>query len=191
MNDDSTLLYDAPESFFDPAVWIQYLTQFPNREVAVYALSVLEPGSGDQRPCAILAKYLIDNFRKELRDGKIGATGLCALKVDRVPIPAERWEDLWPDFSKNRTRFGSMAFEYVRVSKTVPLLASDIIESCSLWLRQRPDAGESPKKVLIEEAREQFGNVLTTRDFDSAYKSVFNRRRGRPRRNMWRSDNSQ
>jgi hypothetical protein len=40
--------------------------------------------------------------------------------------------------------------------------------------------GESNRKVLLHEAKTYFGEKLTYRIFDVAYKGVFGRSRGRP-----------
>jgi hypothetical protein len=182
MNHTDMPLRDAPEHFLDPGLWTQYLPAFGNREIAVSFLSTLDPSNQDERLFAVIGIYVVEAFRKELREGKIVATGLCALEVGRVEIPPDRWDDFWPDFIHNRTRFGSLEFTSVRVSRPTEQLASDVLTRCSEWILQQAKAGESQKKVLIVKAQAQFGAALTTRVFDAAYKQVFNRSRGRPRR---------
>jgi hypothetical protein len=175
-------LSDAPEHFFDPGPWAQVLSAFPNRGVAVGFLGQLEPNNQDHRECAEIGTYLIDRFGKELREGNISATGLCALVVGRVEIPSDRWEDSWPDFPGNRTRHGSLEFTSVSVSRPTEQLADDVLRNCDEWMQRQAQAGNSLKKALLAQAQVQFGPALTTRIFDAAYKRVFNRGRGRPRR---------
>jgi hypothetical protein len=182
------LLSDAPEHFFDPRLWAQVLSAFSNRDVSVSFLGQLEPNNQDHREFAEIGTYLIDRFRKELREGNITATGLCALVVGRVEIPSDRWEDSWPDFPGNRTRHGSLEFTSVRVSRPTEQNTSNILECCCELIRRQAEAGESRKKVLWQKAEAQFGAALTTRIFDAAYKQVLNRRRGRPRRDTSKSN---
>jgi hypothetical protein len=47
-------------------------------------------------------------------------------------------------------------------------------------MKQRKFEGASTKKSLQKEAEQRFGSALTKRTFDSAYKAVFDRKRGRP-----------
>jgi hypothetical protein len=54
------------------------------------------------------------------------------------------------------------------------------LAGCILWLQNRRDEGETLKKSLQAEAKERFGTGLTTRVFDTAYKEVFAKLRGRP-----------
>ena len=57
-----------------------------------------------------------------------------------------------------------------------------VILQCAAWLRLTVPLGQAPKKSLSKKAREHFGSKLTDRNFNAAYKLVFNRLRGRPRR---------
>ena len=59
--------------------------------------------------------------------------------------------------------------------------ASELLESVIDWMRARMVEGKSRRKILEHEAKTHFGDMLTDRIFDAAYKVVFNRSRGRPR----------
>jgi len=50
------------------------------------------------------------------------------------------------------------------------------------WMRERAEAGESRKKILLRDAETHFSFSFTTREFGAAYKAAFGKKRGRPRR---------
>lgn len=196
-------LRDAPECFFDSALWNEYLSLYTNREVSLAEISQPDPAilvyyrqeeeklpwqhTPDIRRHLRQAKLkdgLVARFRELLTKGKLVATGFSSLAVERVSIPAERWQDLWPDFSKNRAKGETVEFTAVHVSEAAeqPVRAADLLDRCSKWMERRRQEGESRRKTLEGEATALFGQDLTTRTFAGAYTRVFAKPRGRPRK---------
>jgi hypothetical protein len=208
-------LHEAPERFFDPALWKEYLSFFPTRESALEELGP-RPGHDDfylrdaaKHPPATpglqatvrrlkLKQDLVEAFRELLVMGKLVATGFSRLAVEEVTIPAGRWRDLWPDFIHDKATSDILEFTGVWISEpaTAPATPSlslsepaaapatpslSLMQRCLEWMRQRAQGGESRKKVLKGEAMKLFGDDLTTRTFDSVYKEIFSKPRGRPR----------
>jgi hypothetical protein len=193
-------LRDAPEHFFDPAKWCEYLFYFEDREKGLAWLSRAEPnliaytreeaakiptseGEDARRgeKAAELGRSLLAAFKERLINGQLIATGLCALDVDRVRIPGDRWPDLWPNFIDSRAD-GDLTFTAVRIRQpTDPPQVDDLLTQCIEWLRKRRKEGGGLKKGLRAEALKHFGAALKTRIFDQAYKVVFAKARGRPR----------
>jgi len=204
MGNNEIPLHEAPERFFDSAPWNEYLSLLGNREVALPELGQPEPGiighyrqelerqpwmhtPSTQRALRVakLGEALVTRFRTQLSKGDTVATGLSPLAIDRVTIAGERWEDLWPDFVNDKAKGVTLEFTRVRLSEPTDHLteAGALLDRCIKWMEQRSHEGESRRKVLQGEALAVFGQDLTTRVFDTGYKAVFSRPRGRPRNN--------
>jgi hypothetical protein len=199
-------LIKAPEIFFDQQQWIDFIAHFESRDVALAQISCLPLGptgfyqkdsprlstSAEVQARQInelfdLGIALINSFKTKLVKNQIISTGVSfGLRSDsgeRVSIPPERWQRLWPHFVGN-SAFGEL-FEF----KDVLLVRNDdrktrhaeMKERCIVFLRQRSAEGERRRKTLEKEALDRFGDDLTTRVFTAAYKAVFKRPRGRPR----------
>lgn len=200
MTDDIPLAH-APDHFFDPERWREFVAEFDgDRDQALRALAVIfgEPGihafyraaavkAGDVRATrdqrrAQLGKALVVEFLAALRKGSLAATALAPPALVRAPVPGELWSELKPDFATGSAAWGSAALTHIRIAKAEGAHAPTLVARCAEFLRRRRDAGESRKKILGHEARAELGDALTTRDFDAAYKEVFARKRGRPRR---------
>jgi hypothetical protein len=214
MPEDDVALRDAPERFFDPALWNEYISLPFSRENLLEGLGQRPNPNDDflireaKRHVLVLAlptiarrlelkRTMVEEFRERLATGKLVATGFYSFAMERVTIAAERWRDLWPDFINDKAASDTMVFTGVRVSE--PAAAADapspslsdasaastkpslsVMQRCLDWMRQRAQEGESRKKVLQKEGKELLGNELTTRIFDSAYKEIFSKPRGRP-----------
>jgi hypothetical protein len=59
-----------------------------------------------------------------------------------------------------------------------------LMTGCAEWLVARSDLGQTHKGKLFDDAKKIFGVALTTRIFNEAFKAVFKRPRGRPRKNQ-------
>lgn len=197
-------LREAPERFFDAATWREFLSYFEGPEAALRHISQPEPGilvfcrqraaaqyvtpdgeraRRDER-AAELGRLLVTSFKERLIKEELIATALSPFNIDRARIPGERWPDLWPNFIENRADGNDLKFTDVRISQPTNTQTqdTDFLDRCIEWLRKRSEDGESRRKILLAEAIEHFGNALKTRTFNAAYKKVFSRTRGRPRK---------
>jgi hypothetical protein len=202
MADGEIWLHEAPEYFFDPPKWKEFLAFFENRQSAVQHVSQEESdifaffrrevselptpeGANAQQKenIAERGKALVSQFTELLKKEEIIATGFSSVSVERERISAERWSDLWPNFIEDKAKGKQLEFSKVRVLKPrVPrTAAAELLKNCQDWMQKRSREGESVRKVLQREAIETFGPDLTTRIFGAAYKAVFSKSRGRPR----------
>jgi hypothetical protein len=202
MGSNEILLGEAPESFFDPEKWSEFLGFYASRQAALQQISQPEPHAivwvrrlaadvpegGNARwdeHVSDRGNELVSAFKVRLIKGDLIATGLCSLAIGRVMIPSERWPDLWPNFAEDRADGKDLKFTNVRVSKLAKSSArttADLFDECVAWMEQRDSEGENRRKILEGEALKRFGSALTTRMFATIYKSVFDKPRGRPRK---------
>ena len=200
MTDDIPLA-EAPDHFFDPERWREFVAEFAgDRDQALTALAAIfgEPGihafyraaavkAGDARAArderrAQLGKALVAEFLAALRKGSLVATALAPPLLVRAPVPGELWSELKPDFAAGSAVWGIAVLTQIRIAKAEGARGPTLAARCVEFLRRRRAAGESRKKILAHEARAELGDALTSRDFDAAYREVFARKRGRPRR---------
>jgi hypothetical protein len=101
-------------------------------------------------------------------------------------IPASLPEDnLPPGFPPKRCRavkeWIDLRFRRAQIKSLPPVSPDDPIMRCAEWMRsRRADRGDEKKDTLSKEAPPALG--LTVRQFNAAYKAVYQRRRGHPRR---------
>jgi hypothetical protein len=192
-------LSKAPRIFFDQDKWAEYVAHFDTEEIALMHLSSppgidfswwkdpMKPDEAVRVRKEKIFKHkmdLIQNFYKRLENNSIIASGRSFNSPQRIPIPPERWRDLWPAFIGDRAIGPTLQYTEVLVSINAesPAPHAELTERCESYLRARCAAGEVPKKeTLREEANEHFGFKVPVRVFASAYKAVFDKRRGRPR----------
>jgi len=191
-------LREAPDHFFDPVRWREFVAAFGgDREEALTALRP-EPGllayyreeaanRGDPRAAqvgkqAALAQALVSDFVRSLQSGALAATALTPPSLARTPVPPELWPDIRLDFAAESATWGATSLTHIRIARAEDAHAPSLVTRCAAFLRGRQAAGEARKKILSHEARAELGDALTTRDFDTAYKEVFAKKRGRPRR---------
>jgi hypothetical protein len=126
----------------------------------------------------------VANFTDRLINGQLVASGFCPFVIDRVPIPRERWFELWPNFVENRAAGSELSFTNVRIFEPTdrPGEVPALLDRCVECMQTRSQQGESCRKVLQTEASVRFGTELTTRTFGAAYTKVFAKPRDRPRR---------
>ena len=203
MRDSETPLSAAPERFFDQEKWRRFVSATGGRDAALEQISGPEPriiGYYRQKAAELpyaggaqarhreqilrLGIQILEEFRRHLCTGELIATGYQLRSLTRAVIPTELWKDLWPNFLADKAESGSLILTHVRISEASldPGQASTIVQRCIEWLRQRQADGEQRKKVLLTDAIRDFSQDLTTREFDAAYKAVFAKKRGRPRR---------
>jgi hypothetical protein len=129
------------------------------------------------------ARALTSSCRMQLLEGSLVAFGFLNESPDRVRIPQDRWAHLWPMFATERAVFRDLEFIDLRIASSESLMtsAAKLHDELVAWLQTiRTAKSLSKKQTLREDAIAKFGQVVTTRDFDIAYKSVFGGKRGRP-----------
>jgi hypothetical protein len=145
-----------------------------------------------RRGLFLLANFLVSQFKARLMSGALIATGILkGSTLDRTRIPAEIWDELWPDFEHGVAQSPNFHFLRVRVATApVPTIHDPTdarlnrIRRCVEWLRERRLAkGDEPKKILDDVARKEVVSDLTVREFNAAYGTVYGRQAGRPRGN--------
>ena len=185
-------LREVPNRFFNGSAWALYLRQFQSRSQALKVLSTFEMPSGlsassQQIIIVRLRRSLFSELKIKLISREVASTGILEGDDERSAIPGDHWDALWPNFAENRADSISPQFPgYTDVLIVVPgakkSATASLLDECRSWLQQRGEEGESVKKILARRASKQFGSDLTTRMFDAAYKDVFGKVRGRPRK---------
>jgi len=201
LNGTGIPLHDAPARFFDAAKWREFVSHCGSREVALRNLSQKEPAllvyyrreaakfpqgelARKQERAAEIGSSLVADFIKQLSEGSLVARGFCALEIEEMTIPSARWPQLWVDFLNNSAEDDGLKFSGIRIfnpadCRARPALIDRVVDG----LQKRRLEGEERRKILQGEALEHFGSELTTRTFSEAYKKVFAKPRGRPRKN--------
>jgi hypothetical protein len=177
------VLKQAPELFFDQEQWHQFCARFETRDIALARISsppydllgfhregdTSLPASKRARERHVEATYrlgigLVGAFKTKLIDGEIEASGIPPLSYELIPIAAEEWSRLWPEFADD-CAMGTTRFDEVRVDRSgnPRAQATALSRALTAWLRQRALNGNAPKKILSEEARRQFGSAVTVR----------------------------
>ncbi len=190
------LLSEAPERFFDPCAWAEIKSYAGQRYNALAMLSAPVPQQkGDswwgsiesseqfsiRSRNAQKARELAYRFRSSLCEGTYIAAGFFRDSASRIVVDPDLCRELWPWFATDRLCGLNLEFTHVRVMEAAERpRASELLESVIDWMRARMVEGKSRRKILEHEAKTHFGDMLTDRIFDAAYKLVFNRSRGRP-----------
>jgi hypothetical protein len=191
------LLSDAPDRFFDQGIWGKIRAYAGQRYNALAMLNAPVPKQqGDdfwgpvesdeqfniRSRLAQTARELTYWFRSRLCDGTYVAVGFCAHSANRVLLDPDLCRELWPMFATDALRGINIEFMQVRVVEAAKCdnATQQLLEAVDDWLRARMVDGESSRKALLHKAKMQFGEKLTFRIFDVAYKGVFDRSRGRP-----------
>ena len=185
-------LREVPNSFFNASAWALYLRQFQSRSQALKVLSTFEMPNGlsissQQLVIVRLRGSIVAELKIKLITREVASTGILEGDDERSAIPGDRWDALWPNFVENRAdgispQFAGYADVLILVPGAKKSAAASQLDECRSWLRQRAEEGESVKKILAREASKRFGSGHTTRIFDAAYKDVFGKVRGRPRK---------
>jgi hypothetical protein len=197
-------LHDAPEHFFDQDKWREFARQFPSRTAALKQISkpaaaglewirsevIQDPNTADDHKDAARAQQrtadagdaLVKRFMRQLAEGAISATGVWHGSLARVTLPSDRCEGLWPNFSADRLDGKDLTLREVRVFKieTKATKAAKLLNDAIEWLTQYPNGRDELKTVVEFKTKNRFPG-LTTRQFNTAYKSAYDKDRGRPK----------
>ena len=194
----------VPEHFFDQDKWNDVVSSLGSREEALRRIGhpdhvivvhtrrqVAQQQSAAgakareaERICNLIQR-LTQEFGALLLDGQYVATGFQPPSIERVTIPPELWRDLTLDFEYGIGRGCGYTFIHIRIPKVpdIPRQGSDVSGRLVAWLiERRARHGSELKKTLVEVAFREFGDEFTIRRFDAAYRQVYRRRRGRPRK---------
>jgi hypothetical protein len=194
----------VPEQFFDQDKWKELISRRGGREKALHRISNPDPGAlvairrqvGEQQSADgerareeeriyRVGQSLVEEFRAQLISGKCVATGLQPPSIERATIPPELHRDLIYSFEHGVAKGGGYIFRHVQIVKNpgIEHQKSDVSASMVSWLvDRRAQQGEELKKTLLDSAHREFGDQCTTRAFDAAYRRVYGRKRGRPRK---------
>ena len=197
-------LPNVPERWFNPDHWNELVSACGGRQAALGMISSQEDGmfvltrrraaeqpgrvgaaAREQERLAGWAKGMVDGFRASLIGGERIATGMQPPSIDRVAVPGELCSTLVLDFVKGTAKGGGYEFRQIRVFEANDLRQTEpkTEKQIAAWLgKRREQRGSEAKKILAEAARRAFGNEFSTRAFDAAYRRVYQRKRGRPRR---------
>ena len=184
-------LREVPGKLLDQDKWRQIRTLTSSEIEAICSLNALYPDSGaeffwrgegsgpDARRCYRLGKSMLEDCRSRFINGELVAIGKTPNGTKRA-IPKNWWSDLYPMFATDSIRGRTRYFQDVEVRIGDVTGSEAVLSECIAWMKKRKIEGVSVKKDLEREARNKFGDTFTRRLFESAYKAVFNKVRGRP-----------
>jgi hypothetical protein len=194
----------VPEHFFDQDKWNEVVSGLGSREKALHRIShpdhvtvvhgrrqVAQEQSAagakareEERICDLI-QSCTQEFGALLLNGQYVPTGFQPPSIERVTIPPELRRDLTLDFEDGIARGCGYTFTHIRIAKVpdIPRQGSDVSDRLVAWLiERRARHGSELKKTLVEVAHREFGDEFTVRGFGAAYRQVYRRRRGRPRK---------
>jgi len=196
----------APDVFFDSQKWDLFVCQFEGAELALARISrpPAIPGDGFHRaedaglPAQTHAREvhseltfqlgmaLISQFKTDLMEKVIVASGIPQPFGARRTVPPEECGRVWPNFLEQT--FAGPLFGYSQVTleanNTRTAVNRRLLNSCCNWLRERKLSGKVRKKEDLRAlAKDHFGQTIPARVFNQAYAQVYDRERGRPRIN--------
>jgi hypothetical protein len=197
-------LEEAPEHFFDQHEWREFVSGCGSRQDALRRISYRENSSlvvlrrrvaeqptvvgakaREHEKIAHLGQRLVAGFLARVISGELVSTGMSPPSPARIQIPDELWLKLVPNF-ENGTAEGSRYFlTHIRIEapSQVALTEPGMVKRIGAWLaNRRAQRGNEMKKTLLHAARDEFAGDFTSRAFDAAYRDIYRRKRGRPRR---------
>lgn len=191
-------LKQAPDFLFDSSKWSAFCEFFQSKEVALNRISAPpqlpfgflrnEDDSGNiETNSEIVFKLgweLVQLFRDALSSGELSCSGLDFPEHDRNFIQSKRWVTLWPAFERNEAwdEFGHFTDVLVQENSNNTITATILERKVVEFLRESARTQLGTKKtVLFENAKSTFGRV-SSRVFNAAYKDVFGKSVGRPRK---------
>jgi hypothetical protein len=194
----------VPEFFFDQDKWKELISRLGGREKALQRISypdhaalvlmrrqVAEEQSAigtkarEEEAVYRLGQSLVERFRAQLISGEYVATGFQPPSIECVTIPAELHRKLIFNFEEGIALGGGFNFTaiWIATAPDIERQKSDVSTRIVGWLAERGSRqGEELKKTLLDAACRKFGDECTTRVFDTAYRQVYGRKRGRPRK---------
>lgn len=188
MTSEGIPLCEVPNHFFDPREWKKLvdLCGSPAQaisEISIPSLAYFAHRANLPPPTIVLANSLVERFLARLRQGECTATGYDPNKRCRTELQPEDWGRCQLNFAEDQAFTGAQNFTHIRVFRRDDRPESaKLLDELVSWLRERQTQGESRRGVLEGEAEKRFGPALTTRIFAAAYTAVFNKKRGRPRK---------
>ena len=134
--------------------------------------------------CYRIGRSLLDECRLLLNAGRLMATGVDEKTGERKAISASEWVNVWPMFATNAAVGPNSAYFAIEILEAPPETTREkLISDCIAWLKGQRAANTHLKRTALHaDARCTLGNTLTHSIFDAAYRSVFERRRGRPKK---------
>lgn len=195
-------LSQAPEIFFDVQLWQIFVSYFETPETALERIGFPPNVMGYhhelyEERCSLskeiwqeieeahkVGRELLRCLRAKFLSEELTATGVPRgrSRPIRERIPTSEWQTLWPNFTGNWAMSTTGSYENIELLWHPKDRKAEMLERCELLLLERKKEGESRRKVLVQEAAEHLGEPIPTRIFSAAYKKVFKKRRGRPRR---------
>jgi hypothetical protein len=201
-------LEEAPEHFFDQDGWSEFVSGCGSRQPALRQISHPEDSSfvaarqkaaeqltpvgaraRELERIAQLGQRLVADFLARLISGKLTATGMAPPSPERIGIPAELWPKLVPNFEAGTAEGSRYFFTHICITDACDVAPTEVgvVKRIAAWLTNRLEQhGDELKKTLLHAAREEFAEEFTNRAFDAAYREIYRRKRGRPRRSQGR-----
>ena len=142
-----------------------------------------------------IGKSLLKQARLLLQDGRLVATGIEENTGERKVIPANEWGNLWPMFATNTAVGPDSGYFAIEIFEAPPETTREkLLIDCIVWLKgQRVSDTRLKRSALHADVKRALANNVSHSIFDAAYRSVFGRRRGRPKsrsRKLLSSDES-
>jgi hypothetical protein len=174
-------LSQASENFFDQQLW-QPLCNRHGREHALSFITIKRSISYfGESPDSKCGNQIYDQFLGRLVNEEIIASGIPPASKKPETIPAGLWRTLIPDFVTGEAISKTHHYSDVRLRLKQPVMLTDSIQRCVTWLEKRREVnGDEKKELLLRIAKEE-KKGFTVRDFEEAYKIVYEREAGRPR----------
>src|ERR1700722_3718398 len=191
----------APALFFDEQLWQIFISCFETPEIALERIGFPPNLTGYHYEChetrfslskkiwqdiaeaCAVGRELLRGLQSKFLSEELTATGVPRgySSPSREAIPTSEWKKLWPNFVGNWAMSTTGSYDDIQLIWHPKDRKAELRERCELLLLKRKREGESRRKVLLQEAAKHLGEPLPTRIFDAAYKTVFGKRRGRPR----------
>jgi hypothetical protein len=197
-------LEEAPEHFFDPTEWSEFVSSCGSRQDALRRISYPEPGffvfarrqaaeqptlvgarALEQERIAQIGQRIVADFCARLISGELEATGMAPPLPERRRPPGELWSMLVPNFEDGTAKGSGYFLTHVRVGKMSGVTPTEPAteKRIAVWIANRREQhGDELKKTLLVAIRDEFTEEVTSRAFDIAYRDIYRRKRGRPRR---------
>jgi hypothetical protein len=192
-------LSEVPGRFLDEGNWSSLRKSASQELIALTYINASHPSEEDPSDffwdrtgtateavhCYRIGRSLLDECRLLLNAGRLMATGVDEKTAERKAISASEWANVWPMFATNTAVGPNSAYFALRIFEAPPETTREkLISDCIAWLKGQRAADTHLKRTALHgDARRTLGNTLTHAIFDAAYRSVFERRRGRPKKN--------
>ena len=132
-----------------------------------------------------LGMALVGQFKADLMEGAIIASGIPQPSGERQTIPADECRRVWPNFLGQSLLGPLFGYSHVTLeaNKTRQNVNRRLLQTCTAWLRTQASGSHVRKKEDLRTlAKGHFGQEIPVRVFNLAYQRVYRRDRGRPRK---------